>query len=89
MLYKVLTLCKILNLYVNILIISLYTYNICSIVNFIEVYFESNFFGKVFSFIKINLIQTITWFESCMNTNCFNKKLHSIYILKIKNSLNN
>jgi hypothetical protein len=49
MLYKVLTLCKIVTLYVNFLIISLYTYNIFSIVNFIEVYFEEYFhlfFGK-------------------------------------------
>jgi len=43
MLYKVLTLCKIVTLYVNLLIISLYTYNIFSIVNFIEINFEKYF----------------------------------------------
>jgi hypothetical protein len=43
MLYKLLTLCTILTSYVNFLIISLYIYNIFSIVNFIEVFFEKYF----------------------------------------------
>jgi hypothetical protein len=43
MLYKVLTLCKIVTLYVNFLVISLYTYNIFNVVKFIEVYFEEYF----------------------------------------------
>jgi hypothetical protein len=53
---------KILKLYVNFLIISLYTCNIFSIVNFIEVYFEKYFhliFWKGF-FIH----------ENKFNTNC-------------------
>jgi hypothetical protein len=43
MLCKVIILCKILTLYVNFLVISLYTYNIFNVVIFIEVYFEKYF----------------------------------------------
>jgi hypothetical protein len=51
---------------VNFSIISLKTYNIFGIVNCIKVYIENIFilfFGNVFSFMKINLIQTITFFK--------------------------
>jgi hypothetical protein len=52
---------KILTLYVKFLIISLYTCNIFSIVNFIEVYFEKYFH---LSFLKCIFIH-----ENKFNTN--------------------
>jgi len=78
MLYKIL--CKILTLYENFLIISLYIYNISSIVYFIEVCFEKYFhliFWKGLFIHKRNLIQTITCFKSCMNSKSLNKLINT------------
>jgi hypothetical protein len=73
MLYKVLILCKILTLYVNFLVISLYTYNIFNVVNFIEVYFEKYFHLSFWKglFTNVNKIYT--------NYNMF-KKLYEYQI---------
>lgn len=58
----ILTLCKKLTLYVDFLIISLNTYYIFGIVNFVKCYlnkFYIQYFGNVLSFMKINLIWNI------------------------------
>jgi len=71
MLYKVLTLCKIVTLYVNFLVISLYTYNIFNVVKFIEVYFEE-YFHLIFFENKFNT--NYNMFN--MSTKSFNKLIN-------------
>ncbi len=59
-----------LTLYVKFLIINLYKHNIFGIVNFINFILNDIFilfFGKVFSFVKINLIKNIICFKSCVS----------------------
>jgi len=76
MLYKVLTLCKIVTLYVTFLITSLYTYNIFNILNFIEVYFEEYFHQSFWKglFIHENKLNTnYNIFKKLYDYQTFNK----------------
>jgi len=72
----------ILTIYGNFFIMNLYTSDFFGVVNCIIFFFILNkifiyFLESCFSFMKINLIQTITCFKSCMNTKPPNKLINT------------